>query len=146
MAFTSLSPSTGLLFLESDLPDACHAVFTSGSLCLQCPLLWGPKRVAAPWRVLVPGPESLRRFLKDLRPFRSGDSVSVHLQRYRESRRMTRRQRQALDTALRLGFFSCPRRGGLAEVARALGISRATASEILRRAQANLLQERSPLL
>lgn len=48
---------------------------------------------------------------------------------------LTDRQREVLDTAIRLGYFEVPRECTLAEVATELGIDKSTASGILRRGE-----------
>ena len=54
---------------------------------------------------------------------------------------LTDRQREALRTAYELGYFDIPRKTALAEVAAELGISASSASERLRRAQTQLIEE-----
>lgn len=53
---------------------------------------------------------------------------------------LTDRQREALETALRLGYFEVPRDATLAEVASELGVDTSTASTTLRRGEARLLE------
>ena len=53
--------------------------------------------------------------------------------------RLTDRQREALATAHELGYFEVPRTASLGDVAAELGITAASASERLRRAQAELV-------
>jgi len=45
------------------------------------------------------------------------------------------RQREALETALSIGYYDVPRNGTLAEVADALEVAESSASEVLRRAE-----------
>lgn len=52
---------------------------------------------------------------------------------------LTDRQYRALETAATLGYFAVPRSASLADVASALGVAESTASELLRRGQANLM-------
>lgn len=52
----------------------------------------------------------------------------------------TDRQRDALETALRLGYFEVPRECTLSEVADALDVDESTASGILRRGEARVLK------
>lgn len=53
---------------------------------------------------------------------------------------LTDRQRQALETALRLGYFEVPREATLADVAAELGVDKSTASTLLRRGEARVLK------
>jgi len=54
---------------------------------------------------------------------------------------LTDRQMEALRTAYELGYFDIPRRASLEDVATQLGISASSASERLRRAQTQLIEE-----
>lgn len=53
---------------------------------------------------------------------------------------LTERQYDTLETATEMGYFSVPRAASLEEVADALDVSSSTASELLRRAEAHLMQ------
>lgn len=53
---------------------------------------------------------------------------------------LTERQEQVVETALREGYFEIPRESTLAEVAEKLGVDKSSASEVLRRAEANILK------
>jgi len=53
---------------------------------------------------------------------------------------LTDRQREVLETALRLGYFEVPRDATLAEVAAELGVDKSTASTVLRRGEARLVE------
>jgi predicted DNA binding protein len=52
---------------------------------------------------------------------------------------LTDRQYQAVETATRLGYYDVPRTVSLLAVANDLGVAEATASELLRRAESNLM-------
>jgi predicted DNA binding protein len=53
---------------------------------------------------------------------------------------LTDRQFEAVETATRLGYYAAPREASLAEVAAELDIAEATASELLRRAESELME------
>lgn len=53
---------------------------------------------------------------------------------------LTTRQREVLEVALRNGYFAVPRNCTLADVAASLDIDRSTASRIIRRGQARLME------
>jgi len=53
---------------------------------------------------------------------------------------LTDRQREALDTAVRAGYYAVPRDCTLAELADELGVDKSTASETVRRGQARILK------
>jgi predicted DNA binding protein len=52
---------------------------------------------------------------------------------------MTERQRELLETATRKGYFKVPRQSTLAEVAESAGVDKSTASTVLRRGEAKLV-------
>lgn len=54
--------------------------------------------------------------------------------------RLTRRQREVLETAVELGYYGDPRRATVADVATELDISQATASEHLRKLEARVFR------
>lgn len=57
---------------------------------------------------------------------------------------LTARQCEAIKTAYRLGFYEVPRQASTADVADELGVDAATVSELLQRAERNLLSEELP--
>jgi len=54
---------------------------------------------------------------------------------------LTERQRECLDAALRRGYFEVPRSCTLAELADDLGVDKSTASEMIRRATARVVEQ-----
>jgi predicted DNA binding protein len=52
---------------------------------------------------------------------------------------MTERQQELLETAARKGYFEVPRQSTLGEVAESIGIDKSTASTVLRRGEAKLV-------
>lgn len=53
---------------------------------------------------------------------------------------LTDRQAEVFETAYRLGFFEIPREATVAEVAGATGVSKSTASDVIRRATRNIAE------
>ncbi|MXR20896.1 helix-turn-helix domain-containing protein [Halobacterium bonnevillei] len=53
---------------------------------------------------------------------------------------LTDRQRDVLETALRMGYFEVPRETSLADVAEELDVDKSTVSTVLRRGEASLLK------
>lgn len=96
-------------------------------------------------RVTVVGPgEALTELVEALRN-RADVGVDV-LEIGRYDRRhgtvtggLTDRQVEAVETATRLGYYAVPRETSLAAVADELDVAEATASELLRRAESNLM-------
>jgi predicted DNA binding protein len=57
-----------------------------------------------------------------------------------DGRRVTARQREALDVALQAGYFEVPRESTLAEVAEVLDVDTSTASGLIRRGVGTLVE------
>lgn len=71
-----------------------------------------------------------------------GQSYEVHsvVSTPDPDRLLTDRQRELLETAIRLGYFEVPRECTLADVADAVGLDTSTASGVVRRGQARLAE------
>ncbi len=89
------------------------------------------------WQVIVSDRQSLRRLSSRLRSF-PGFRILV-LKNGRSI--LTPRQEEVLMTALRMGYFDTPRKLRTRELAKLLGVSPATLTELLRRALRNLMIE-----
>ena len=141
VAVTPVAPARWLLQVESDLPALCQGIFEAGGTCVGCRLLSDADedgRIS--WRILAPGSEPLRALYERILKERPTPSPVVHRQRYRERSSLTRRQSLALRTAFRMGYYEFPRRVGLRALAEAMGVSRSTVSEILRRAEVKVME------
>lgn len=95
-------------------------------------------------RLLARSGASLRRFLRDVRQ-RASPRFRFELlyagpPRPLGAPRLAQEQEAALEAARRLGYYDVPRRSGLREVGRVLGISTSAAGYRLRRAQARLVE------
>lgn len=139
LAVAVIGPDRLLVRVTERAPAICLAAFRAGGLCVNCPLL--AVRVRPPVRMVVPRGTDLSRFLRDVRG--GGARLSIARPKpYRSGAGLTRRQDRALRTAYGLGYFDYPRRGTLGDVARALGVGRSAALEMLRRAMAKLAEGR----
>jgi hypothetical protein len=139
LAVTRLAPHRLLVRLVSPTPPLCTTVFEMGAICTSCPFLpdaaaADPEKGAFTWGLLSPSASGMLPLLESFRAPGSPPPQLVKIGEYQSVRPLTARQEAALDVAVRLGYFETPRRSGLAEVAKALGVSRATAMEVLRRA------------
>jgi predicted DNA binding protein len=65
----------------------------------------------------------------------------LRISRIEEEEELTARQEQILQIALEKGYFEFPKKITLRQLAKTLGISPATLTEILRRGQKRVLQE-----
>jgi predicted DNA binding protein len=54
---------------------------------------------------------------------------------------VTRRQEQVVRKALEMGYFDYPRRGGLKELSRDMGVSQSTIAEVLQRGERNIIEQ-----
>ena len=141
LAEARLGPGRWLLRVSEPAPDICLATFRAGGICATCPLLAHRERDG--WRVVLPRGASTQEFLKELStPGSSGHLAIARLKPYRSGTTLTLRQHRALRVAYDLGYFDYPRRGTLADVARALGAGRSATLEMLRRATAKLAGSR----
>lgn len=61
-------------------------------------------------------------------------------ERHRSPSRLTDRQRAALEAALAVGYYEVPREGTVADAAEVLGCSTSTAGELLRKAEASVIE------
>ena len=114
----------------------CRALLSHGAFVLSGSI-GGSRR--AEFRFLV-DPAGLKRLLRRLE--RLGVSFSVkRLKACRLEASLTEVQEQALMDALREGFFDYPRRIGLSELARKLGVAPSTLSEVLRRGLRRVLED-----
>ena len=90
------------------------------------------------WNLIVRNRDSLRRLVSRLE--RSGSAVKLlRLTRVREAVPLTPRQEEILATALEFGYFDYPKRIRLGELAKRMGVSKSTASEVLRKAQTKVV-------
>jgi len=96
------------------------------------------KEPAIEWNLVFRDRESLRRLVSRLE--RNGYAVKLlRLASVRESVPLTRRQEEILAAALELGYFDYPKRIRLGDLARRLGVSKSTVSQVLRKAQTKVV-------
>ncbi len=147
VSLTQLGPHRLLVRLAGPLPALCHSVFEMGAICMSCPFLSVPPASEGTegegdWRVLV---HRVRDAHPLLASFTTPDNLPASLVRigsFRGSHDLTARQERAISTAFALGYYDYPRRAQLKDVAKSLGVSRATAMESLRRGIRKLASRR----
>lgn len=91
------------------------------------------------WKVLSSG-DGLKKLLKNLEEGGVEADIQSIIELSDESA-LTHRQEEILQIALEKGYFDYPKKIDIAELARLLGISKPTLSEILRRGQKKILAE-----
>ena len=142
-AVTRIAPNRLMVWTSAPTPRLCAAIFASDAVCTSCPYL--PPTASSDgksWGILVPKAADAELPIAAMtRPGRPAPQV-LRVGRYQSNGALTPRQERALDEALRLGYFAHPRRAELKDVARALGVSRSTAMELLRRGMGKLARQR----
>lgn len=135
------APSRRVVRGVSALPHPCGLVMRSGAVCTACRYLPGPDgKRRDRWSLLLPRSPKVGKLVAELRGSSGPDVPRLYSAReYRPSRSLSTRQAAAIETAYRLGFYAFPRRTNLHEIARILGISRSATAELLRRAEAKML-------
>lgn len=120
----------------------CSLLIGEGAFCTSCRFLAGRAPGAPPWTVVLPKGPAARPLLRSFGTRgRAARGEVVPERPFRPSKGMTERQSRALETAQGLGYYSFPRKGRLSDVSRALGVSRSTAAELLRRAEAKVVTD-----
>jgi hypothetical protein len=147
ISLTQLGPHRLLVRLVGPLPALCHSVFEMGAICMSCPFLPSSEPLEegareGEWRVLVHRVRDAHPLLASFTTPEHSPASLVRIGSYRGSHDLTRRQEIAVATAFALGYYDVPRRVQLKEVARSLGVSRATAMENLRRGMRKLASQR----
>lgn len=136
--------SSSKLFVRSvePAPALCALLHRTGAYCSSCRFLGASRSAPGEWVVVVPGSAEARPILRELRRASEGSPTPRwQVRRFRPSGGLTARQSDALETALRLGYYRFPRRGRLGDVGRALGVGRSTVAELLRRAEAKVVTQ-----
>ena len=120
---------------------ACRTLLEAGATCTACRFIPGTVNGQGDrWTVVMPRTLETLRVVAGIRSeAREGDTSILRLRQFVPPRSLTPRQASALETAHRLGYYAFPRRTNLQEIARRLGVSRATTAELLRRAEGKML-------
>ncbi len=146
VSLTRLGPHRLLVRLVCPLPALCHSVFEMGAICTSCPFLpssGGPDGEGREeeWRVLVHRARDAHPLLASFTAPGNAPASLVRIGSFRGSRDLTARQENAVRVAFALGYYDFPRRVQLKDVAKTLGVSRATAMENLRRGMRKLASQ-----
>jgi predicted DNA binding protein len=90
------------------------------------------------WKLLLSGDDTLKKVTDRLDSQHVGFTI-MQVSQINSVKDLTARQEQIVKLALEMGYFEFPKRIGIEELAERLGISAGTLSEILRRAEKNIL-------
>lgn len=147
LSITQLGSHRLLVRLVGPLPPLCHSVFEMGAICMSCPFLAPAGEPDAGsteghWRVLVHRVRDAQPLLASFTTPGNSPASLVRIGAFRRGPDLTARQELAVGTAFALGYYDYPRRAQLKDVAKALGVGRATAMESLRRGIRKLAAQR----
>jgi len=146
LALTRRSRNRLLAWTSETAPKTCRAVFRAGGMCLSCPLLPPPGAGhEVTWTLIVPRVSTpVRSLLRSFSlPSPEGERRLLRVRGLSMVEGLTSRQERAVNTAVEMGLFTHPRRTDLGQVARALGVSRPTALELVRRGLTHILAARN---
>ncbi len=120
-------------------PLWCRALQPTGAICTGCRYLAEPD--GRRWTMVCQRGEELRSVIGAIRDSASRTTGTLRwsVRRYMPPSKLTPRESDAIAAARDLGYYHYPRHGHLGDVARAIGVSRSTAAELLRRAEGKLL-------
>lgn len=134
---TEVSARKTLCLAVLDRPLLCRASLETGVICLQCP--YNSAGHPFTWQVLVRKSDDLRGLISNLEE--KGVRVVVNgVSRVSREEMLTGRQKEILATAMASGYFDFPRRTGLSELSKIVGVKPSTLSEILRRAERKIME------
>ena len=107
---------------------------------LSCSLLSASTRgdYKMEWKLLISGEDTLKTLTERLSSKGVNYEITQVSHLYAKND-LTARQEQIAKISLELGYFEFPKKIGIEELAKRLGISAGTLSEILRRAEKNIL-------
>jgi predicted DNA binding protein len=126
----------GSLLTESVL---CGMLMSSNAFCRSC--LFHSKSKpdgSVEWTLALTGREALTDLLDKLKKEKVEVKI-VRLSSVADVETLTAHQRAIVQTALEGGYFDYPRRISLRQLAKTAGVSSATVSEVLRRAEKKIL-------
>lgn len=92
------------------------------------------------WKVLIGGEDTLKK-ISDRMTSKGVNYEIIGISNLSSASDLTARQEQIAKIALELGYFEFPKRIGIEELSKRLGISSGNLSEILRRAEKNILSK-----
>jgi predicted DNA binding protein len=117
----------------------CKVIENVNCFCLTCPLAMASKPDGTvDWLLAMPENSSNRKLLSQLN--QQGVKANItRVSQISDSESLTAHQRSVIEYALSSGFYEYPRRTGLQELSRSLGVSPSTLNERLRRAERKII-------
>mgnify|MGYP001563924986 CR=1 FL=1 len=135
-----------IMFVEKNLlnnPE--YAAFRSFEIMTTKPVYCNPEDGYEYWNVAAWDKKQIQHFLKEISKIGKAQLISIQKMKLNDiyhfhlSPRLTSKQRQALDLALKFGYYQIPRKVELDELGKRMKISRQAFSEHLRKAEVKLL-------
>lgn len=119
-------------------PVLCTASRGLGLVCIRCP--YSDVGEKMPWEILVRRSGDIHTLMNRLTEL-GVDAKLTSISQYDHEERLTIRQKEIIAAALSQGYFDFPRKVGLTELSKRLGIKASTLSEILRSAERKVMQD-----
>ncbi|MFA6461778.1 MAG: helix-turn-helix domain-containing protein [Candidatus Woesearchaeota archaeon] len=135
-----------IMFVEKNpLDHPEYAVFRSPEIMTTKPVYCNPEDGFEYWNVCAWDKKHLQKFLVDIKKIGEAHLISIQkmklqdLYQFHLSPRLTSKQKQALDLAMKFGYYDLPRKTDIVELGKRMKISHQAFSEHLRKAEAKLL-------
>lgn len=117
----------------------CKIIADVNCFCLTCPLA-SPNKPdgTVDWVLAMTANSSLHKLLRKLRSHGIGADI-VRVARISDAEKLTARQRLMIEHVFASGFFEYPRRTGLGELSKSLGVSPSALGEMIRGAERKII-------
>lgn len=117
----------------------CKIIADVNCFCMTCPLASPSKPDGTvDWVLAMTANSSLRKLIRKLKTNGIGADI-VRVARISDIEKLTPRQRRMIEYAFASGFFEYPRRSGLRELSKSLGVSPSALGEMIRRAERKII-------
>jgi predicted DNA binding protein len=117
----------------------CRIIADVNCFCLTCPLATPRKSDGAvDWVLALTAHNSLRKLIRELKAHGITPEI-VRVTNISDGEKLTPRQRNIIESAFASGFYEYPRRTGLQNLSKKLGVSSSTLGEMMRRAERKII-------
>lgn len=134
---TEVRENKSLMLTILEQPPLCNASMGLGVVCLACP--YGNDGENMTWKVLVRSSGDVRSLISRLEK-KGVKTRVVGISEVDHEDLLTDRQKEVVATALSLGYFDFPRKVGLTELSKRVGVKPSSLSEILRSAERKIME------
>jgi predicted DNA binding protein len=122
--------------LELQRPIGCGISIDFGAVCTHC--MYGQGREKTLWSFIARSGNNARSLVSTVKERGIEVKHIAYLQLHQETS-LTHRQREVLSSAISSGYFDFPRKLGLTELSRNMGVKPSTLCELLRKAERKLI-------